>query len=61
LAFGDVPTIHMIIGGVIVVGSGIFIVWRERQLGLERARAKRFRRRNSCAKATPSPNRSSND
>lgn len=39
LAFSDVPTIHMIVGGVIVVGSGIFIVWRERQLGLQRARA----------------------
>jgi len=40
LAFSDVPTIHMIVGGTIVVGSGIFIVWRERQLGLQRARAK---------------------
>ena len=39
LAFSDVPTIHMIVGGIIVVGSGIFIVWRERQLGLQRARA----------------------
>lgn len=36
LAFAEVPTVHMIIGGLIVVGSGIFIVWRERRLGLER-------------------------
>lgn len=40
LAFGDVPTIHMLIGGVIVVAAGIFIIWRERQLGLERARTR---------------------
>lgn len=38
LAFGDVPTVYMLIGGVIVVAAGIFIIWRERQLGLERAR-----------------------
>ncbi|RUV15150.1 DMT family transporter [Mesorhizobium sp. M5C.F.Ca.IN.020.32.2.1] len=38
LAFGDVPTVHMLIGGLIVVAAGIFIIWRERQLGLERAR-----------------------
>jgi drug/metabolite transporter (DMT)-like permease len=37
LAFGDVPTVHMLIGGSIVVAAGIFIIWRERQLGLERA------------------------
>ncbi|RWQ60583.1 DMT family transporter [Mesorhizobium sp.] len=40
LAFGDVPTFHMLIGGVIVVAAGIFIIWRERQLGLERARTR---------------------
>lgn len=33
LAFGDVPTWQMIVGGVIVVGSGLFIIYRERQLG----------------------------
>lgn len=40
LAFGDVPTVHMLIGGSIVVAAGIFIIWRERQLGLERARTR---------------------
>ncbi|GLS35833.1 membrane protein [Mesorhizobium tianshanense] len=40
LAFGDVPTVHMLIGGLIVVAAGIFIIWRERQLGLERARTR---------------------
>ena len=37
LAFGEVPTIHMIIGGLIVIGAGLFIIWRERRLGIERA------------------------
>jgi drug/metabolite transporter (DMT)-like permease len=40
LAFGDVPTIHMLVGGAIVIGAGIFIVWREQQLGLRRRAAK---------------------
>lgn len=41
LAFGDVPTVYTIVGGLIVVAAGIFIIWRERQLGLERGRARR--------------------
>ncbi len=40
LVFNDVPTIHMLVGGAILVGAGIFIIWRERQLGLQRALAK---------------------
>lgn len=39
--FAEVPTIHMIIGGLIVIGSGIFIIWRERQLGLKRESARK--------------------
>jgi len=38
--FGDVPTVQMLLGGSIVVASGIFIILRERRLGLERVRAK---------------------
>ena len=37
--FQDVPTIEMLVGGVIVVGAGIFIVWREHRLGLDRKKA----------------------
>lgn len=40
-AFGEQPTIHIIVGGAIVIGAGIFIVWRERQLGIERNRARK--------------------
>ncbi len=36
--FGDVPTWQMLVGSVIVVAAGIFIVLRERALGLEKAR-----------------------
>jgi drug/metabolite transporter (DMT)-like permease len=29
LMWGDVPTLHLIIGSAIVVGSGLFLLWRE--------------------------------
>lgn len=38
--FGEVPTATVYIGSAIVAGSGLFVIWRERQLGLERARAR---------------------
>ena len=41
LAFGEQPTVYIIVGGAIVIGAGIFIVWRERQLGIERRRARK--------------------
>ena len=36
--FGEVPTVAVFIGSVIVTGAGLFVIWRERQLGLQRAR-----------------------
>ncbi|MCA2011546.1 DMT family transporter [Pararhodobacter sp. CCB-MM2] len=39
--FGEVPTGTMLIGASIVVSAGIFIIWRERQLGLERAKQRK--------------------
>lgn len=42
--FGDVPTLYMLIGGAIVVGAGMFITWRERQLGLKRIADREFPR-----------------
>ncbi len=36
--FGEVPTRYVFIGGAIVAASGIFVLWRERQLGLRRLR-----------------------
>jgi drug/metabolite transporter (DMT)-like permease len=40
LFFGDVPTWFMLVGGVIVVGSGLFIIYREHRLGLDRKRVR---------------------
>lgn len=37
--FQDVPTMEMLVGGIIVVGAGVFIVWREHRLGLDRKKA----------------------
>ncbi|MCB1390945.1 MAG: DMT family transporter [Rhodobacteraceae bacterium] len=39
--FGEVPTGTMLIGASIVVAAGILIIWRERQLGLERAKQRK--------------------
>ncbi|MER9327685.1 DMT family transporter [Mesorhizobium sp. M0488] len=41
LVFGDVATLNTLAGGLIVVAAGIFIIWRERQLGLERTRTRK--------------------
>lgn len=41
LLFADIPTIHSIVGGAIVVGSGLMIIWREQRLGLERGKARK--------------------
>ena len=38
--FGDVPDWFMLVGGVIVVGSGLFIIYREHRLGLEQRRVR---------------------
>ncbi|MGL4405498.1 MAG: DMT family transporter [Notoacmeibacter sp.] len=38
--FSETPTAYTIIGSAIVVGAGIYIIWRERKLGLERGAAK---------------------
>ncbi|OAM76499.1 DMT family transporter [Devosia elaeis] len=40
LIFADVPTIPMLIGAVIIVGSGIAVILRERWLGLDRTRSR---------------------
>lgn len=39
--FGDIPSINTLVGTIIVAGSGIFIIFREHQLGLERQAAKK--------------------
>lgn len=38
MLFGEIPSSRILVGAVIVVGSGAFVVWRERQLSLIRLR-----------------------
>jgi len=33
--FGELPSALVYLGGAIVAGAGLFVIWRERQLGLE--------------------------
>lgn len=39
--FAEAPTVTMLLGAGIVILAGILIIWRERQLGLERARQRK--------------------
>lgn len=39
--FGDIPTMTMLIGTAITVSAGLFIIFREHRLGLERKAARR--------------------
>jgi drug/metabolite transporter (DMT)-like permease len=39
--FGEVPGLTVLVGAAMVVLAGIAIIWRERQLGLERARQRK--------------------
>ncbi|NNM71893.1 EamA family transporter [Enterovirga aerilata] len=36
--FGQLPSTAVVAGGVIVAAAGLFVIWRERRLGLERAK-----------------------
>ncbi|QBY01652.1 DMT family transporter [Rhodophyticola sp. CCM32] len=41
LVFEEIPTTTMLAGAAIIGGAGILIIWRERQLGMERARQRK--------------------
>lgn len=40
LLFAEIPTIATVIGSAVVMAAGALIIWRERQLGLERGKAR---------------------
>lgn len=42
LVFGDIPTLYTILGGIIIISAGVYIVWREHKLGLERSRMRKL-------------------
>jgi drug/metabolite transporter (DMT)-like permease len=39
--FGEVPETIVLVGAVIVIAAGLFVIWRERKLGLDRTEEKR--------------------
>lgn len=41
LLFSDIPSLNTLVGGFIVIGAGLFIIWRERRLGLELTAARK--------------------
>ena len=40
LVFSEVPTPTILIGAALVIAGGVLIIWRERQLGLDRSKTK---------------------
>ena len=43
LIFAEIPGWSVLIGGTIVIAAGLFIIWRERQLNIDRTREKAVR------------------
>lgn len=39
-AFGEIPTGPIVLGASLVIAGGVLIIWRERQLGLDRSKTK---------------------
>jgi drug/metabolite transporter (DMT)-like permease len=39
--FAEVPTRSMLVGAALIVAAGLFIIWRERKLGIKRANARK--------------------
>ena len=37
--FNELPSLYVLMGATIIAGAGLFVIWRERQLGLQRVRA----------------------
>lgn len=38
--FDEIPTTHTIVGSIVIIGAGVLIIWRERQLGVKRGPAR---------------------
>ncbi|MBN2907411.1 MAG: DMT family transporter [Rhodobacteraceae bacterium] len=41
VVFDEVPTPVMLVGASLVIAAGVLIIWRERQLGIERGRSRK--------------------
>lgn len=40
LVFGEIPTSTILIGAALVIAGGVLIIWRERQLGVDRSKSR---------------------
>ena len=40
LVFGEVPSVLVFVGAGIIASAGLFVIWRERQLALQRGKGK---------------------
>jgi drug/metabolite transporter (DMT)-like permease len=40
--FGEVPTVWVVAGALVVIAAGLFVIFRERQLGLKALRESPF-------------------
>lgn len=38
--FGDLPTVMMLAGATLVIAGGALVIWRERQLGMDRSKSR---------------------
>ena len=38
IVFAEIPSLQVLVGAAIVIGAGLFIIWRERQLRIDRSR-----------------------
>lgn len=41
LIFSEIPTVEVILGSLIVIGAGLFVIFREQRLGIDRTKARR--------------------
>lgn len=39
ILFAEIPPVLVVLGAAIVIAAGLFVIWRERQLGIDRSRA----------------------
>lgn len=40
VVFSEVPTVPIVVGATLVIAGGVLIIWRERQLGVDRSKSK---------------------
>ncbi len=54
--FGETPTLMIILGSIIIAAAGLFVIWREHQLALQRKTAARIAAGRNVRRAYEPPN-----